>query len=76
MVGIRVTKITVLSDPYGPYTLYLELALPCATYPYTGPAFAKMTVATGNGAEYVRKHFAGVNVSFVSSNTLDRAPKL
>lgn len=69
-LDLRIDSVKVVQGRYGPDHIMIETNLPAGTYPFTGQADLKMTVAQGSGVEYVRKHF-GVEPEVIESPKIE-----
>ncbi len=67
-MNIKVTLVTVVTDSNGPDYVYLTLDAEPTMYPFSSPPQAKVTVASGKGAEWAQKLFpvtSGVEIDVV-----------
>lgn len=63
---IKILSIAILQRRNGPDKIKLEFASPCGTWPYDGNASATIDVASGDGSDYVKKHFAGMDFEIIN----------
>lgn len=69
-MNIEILRVLVLVRKYGPDLVSLETRLPSGAYPFTGFAWADITVASETGEAYAKEHFPGIELEIINIDPL------